>query len=436
VLVPRRPALAVAGRLAALLIRAGEVGRRVPLLADSLVAALVAASATAAMFMPSHGPAERAYVHIPLVWAIVMVAGQAAPLIWLRSAPTVVAAVVLAANLGQWAVGWTGPGTFGLLIALYSVARHERLRRLHWVATACAAALLVPAFTIAPFDQQAWTSLFLLWCGITAASALGVVARVRADRFEALRERAARLEVEREQRAQLATLAERARVSREMHDIVGHHLAVMIGLADSAGFAGEQTPEMLRLIGDTGREALVELRRTLGRMRAHPVGRDALDARSLELSPQPGLSDIAGLCERLRSAGPAVDYRLTGEIGPVPAGVQLAAYRIVQEALTNTLKHAGSATTVSVAVHVIEHELSVEVRDTGQGMLGPRLKAQGSPGTPAPASYEGLGLGGITERATLTGGSASAGPIPGGEGWLVSAVLPLAASLVARQEIR
>ena len=101
---------------------------------------------------------------------------------------------------------------------------------------------------------------------MTAAAALGVVARVRGDRFAALEERAARLEVEREQRAQLATLAERSRVSREMHDIVGHHLAVIIGLADSARFAGDQTPEILRLIGDTGREALVELRRTLGTM--------------------------------------------------------------------------------------------------------------------------------------------------------------------------
>jgi signal transduction histidine kinase len=412
----------VACRLGPLLERAVEVGRRLPLLADLLVAAFVAASGAVALAMPEHA-AERAHGLVLIGWALVLLAAQSVPLVWIRSAPTVAAVVVLAANLAQWSAGWTGPGSLGLLLALYSMARYDGLRRLRWVATACAAVLAVPAFTITPFDQQAYTSLFLFWCAETGAVALGMVARVRGERFAALKERAARLEVEREQRAQLATLAERARVSREMHDIVGHHLAVMIGLADSAVFAGEQTPEMLRLIGDTGREALVELRRTLGTMRANPVGREALGARSLELSPQPGLADIAGLCERLRAAGPAVDYRLTGESGPVPAGVQLAAYRIVQEALTNTLKHAGPATTVSVAVRVTAHELQLEVRDTGRGVSG-------SETLEAPASHEGLGLGGIAERATLTGGSASAGPVPGG--WLVSAVLPLEPVLVSR----
>ena len=411
-------------------VSAPALDRRVPQLADSLVAAFVAMSATGVLFMSGHADEQRLAEHIPIAWAIVTAAGQAVPLIWLRTAPTVVATVVLAANLAQWLTGWSGPGTFGLLLALYSVARHGRWRRLRWVATACAAAVVVPAFTIAPLDEQSWTSLFLLWCGVAGAAALGAVARVYGERFAALKERAARLEVEREQRAQLATLAERARVSREMHDIVGHHLAVMIGLADSAVFAGDQTPVMLRLIGDSGREALVELRRTLGTMRAHPVGLDALDARTLELSPQPGLSDIAGLCERLRAAGPAVQYRLTGETGPVPAGVQLAGYRIVQEALTNTLKHAGSATKVSVAVRVVGQELHVEVRDTGRGVLGPRSRGHGSHGSPDAsdpadfADHEGLGLGGIAERATLTGGTASAGPVPGGEGWLVTAVLP------------
>jgi signal transduction histidine kinase len=411
----------------------------VPRPADVFIAAVVAVGETLALFLPGHAAREGVIAHIPVAWAVVIVVGQAVPLVWARSAPTLVATVVLAGNLVQWSQHWSGPGTFGLLLALYSVARHERFRRLNWVATAYSAAVAVPAFTIAPFDEQSWTSLFLLWCAVTAAAALGVVARVRGDRFAALEERAARLEVEREQRAQLATLAERSRVSREMHDIVGHHLAVIIGLADSARFAGDQTPEILRLIGDTGREALVELRRTLGTMRAHPVGREALDAGTPELSPQPGLPDILGLCERLRAAGPAVDYRLTGEIGPVPAGIQLAAYRIVQEALTNALKHAGPATSVSVAVRLVEHELHVEVRDTGPRASGPRSKAHASPhASPSspPGHDEGLGLGGITERATLTGGTASAGPVPDGEGWLVTAVLPLTTRLASRQEIR
>ena len=416
----------VVSRLMVVILRAKQASRCRPRLADSTLAVAIALLGARALFTPGISDAGRMFGHVPIAVAVVALAGQAIPLAWLRSAPSVVAVVVLGANLAQWLAGFSSPSTLGMLLALYSVARRESFRRLCQVATATAAALVIPAFTFTPFNQQAWTSLFLLSCAVTAASALGVVARVRQDRIEALKERAERLEIEREQRAQLATLAERARVSREMHDIVGHHLAVIIGLADSAGFAADlkRSGEMLRLIGDTGRQALVELRRTLGAMRAHPIGREASSAQLLDLSPQPGLADIGGLCERLRAAGPAVEYRLQGQTEPAPAGVQLAAYRIVQEALTNSLKHAGAATKVRVTVSGIEGDLLLEVRDTGPGAPA---RGQARPDAARPAGLDGLGLGGIAERATLTGGTAQAGPLPCGEGWLVRARLPLTA---------
>lgn len=421
-----------------LLVRVGEIDRRHPVLADSTLAALVAASGAMALLTPAHAGGGWVLGRGPTAVLVLTLAGQALPLVWLRTAPSLVATVVLGANLAQWLAGYSSPSTLGMLLALYAVARHDRFRRLCQVATASAAALAVPAFTFAPFDQQSWTSLFLLWCAVTAASALGVVARVRRERLEALRERAARLETEREQRAQLATLAERARVSREMHDIVGHHLSVMIGLADSAGFAADRARStlMLRLIADTGRQALLELRRTLEAMRARPVGPQAPGAQRDELSPQPGLADLDALCERLRAAGPAVAYRTAGQAESVPAGVQLAAYRIVQEALTNTLKHAGADATVVVTVSVTERDVVVEVCDSGPGAGGSRPRGFGPADGSGASGGQGFGLGGIAERAKLTGGSAQAGPRPDGAGWLVSAVLPLPPGLGGKESVR
>ncbi|MBR7834699.1 hypothetical protein KDL01_15600 [Actinospica durhamensis] len=413
-------------RLAAFLGRVGRLDRRRPYVADALVALLVLSLGVAAL--AGLGDAEHPHMigHVPTAVALIPLAGQALPLTLRRMAPFPVACAVLAACTAQWAMGYSMPSTIGLLLALYAVARYARLERLLWIAPATSAGMIVPAFTLEPFLEQAWTSLFLLWCTATAACALGLVARVRQDRLTALAERAARLELERETRAQLATLTERARVSREMHDIVGHNLAVMIGLADSAAYAGDpvRNTEMLGLIADTGRQALVELRRTLGAMRAHPVGPRSAEPEPADLSPQPGIADLPALLERVRAAGPTVTYRSTGEVESVSAGIQLAAYRIVQEALTNAFKHAGAQTAVLVALSVTEDELVLEVCDEGRReQVGVAARVGGGAAEPAP----GLGLAGIRERAQLTGGHAEAGPAPSGRGWLVHAYLPLGA---------
>jgi signal transduction histidine kinase len=344
----------------------------------------------------------------PVALVAVGVAGQALPLAWRRRAPWIVLAVVLAACVLQWAQGISLHSGLGLLVSLYAVARYDRLTVLPWAGLCCAGGVGVAAFHAAPYDQQALDSMFFLCATATAAVALGLVVRVRRAQLDALADRAARLEVEREQRVQLATLAERTRVSREMHDIVGHNLAVIIGLADGAA-AGEPgaRAEVLRVIAGTGRQALTELRHTLGALRERPDG----VPHDAELSPQPGLADLPALLDRIHAAGPRISYDTVGDLDAVPPSGQLAAYRIIQEALTNSLKHAGPDTSLRVALTVLDRELGVTVQDTG--------------GPPGPAgSGTGQELIGIRERAALSGGTATAGP-GADSGWIVRATLPL-----------
>jgi signal transduction histidine kinase len=254
-------------------------------------------------------------------------------------------------------------------------------------------------------------ALFFLFSAVTAALALGLAVRIRRSQLSVLRERAARLEVERDQRSRLAAADERARVAREMHDIVGHNLSVMVTLADGGAYAAAVTParsaQALRLIGDTGREALSELRRMLGVLREH--------ADVPELSPQPGIADIDALCTRIRAAGPQVVYRTAGDVDTADRGVQLAVYRIAQEALTNALKHAGPDTLATLELSVEDTHLRIRVDDTGP----PAGRVQ-----PATANDEGHGLAGMRERVALYGGSVLAGHRPGG-GWTLQAALEL-----------
>jgi signal transduction histidine kinase len=388
-----------------------RAAREHPVVLDSLLAVLVLVNGLVDLYMPRESRNHGSLPH-PLGLVILTIVGQSVPLIWRRRAPAAVLTTVVAASVLQWGLGVQLWSTTGLMIALYSMARYDWIKRLPWAALGTAAALTVGAFRVDPFKVQPWTSLFLLWSAATAAIAVALVVRVRQAQLDALADRAAQAEVEREQRVQLATFAERSRVSREMHDIVGHNLAVIIGLADGAKAAPDaaRSAEVLAIIASTGRQALSELRRTLGAMRG-PRGTEP-DATGL--NPQPGIADLAGLLERIQAAGPRISYRTVGDPDALEPGLQLTVYRIVQEALTNSLKHAGADTTVQVALRVTDERVEVSVRDTG-----PRK------GTPAPASAgpPGQGLLGMSERAALAGGSAQAAPVAGG--WLVHAVLPL-----------
>ncbi|HEY2696490.1 MAG TPA: histidine kinase [Pseudonocardiaceae bacterium] len=383
-----------------------------------LVLAILAAGLAELLVVADNGRISLLGTRVHVALIAVTVVGQALPLAWRRRAPLAVLTAILAACVLQWSLGISLHSAFGILISLYAVARYDRLTALPWVGACCVAGLGVAAFHARPYDQQSLDSMFFLCATATAAAALGLVVRVRRAQLDALADRAARLEVEREQRVQLATLAERSRVSREMHDIVGHNLAVIIGLADGAAAADpDARADVLRLIAGTGRQALSELRRTLGALRERPDQ----PVESAELSPQPGITDLPALLDRIRAAGPRICYRTEGDLDTVPASVQLAAYRIIQEALTNSLKHAGSATTLRVTLSATDREFGVSVQDSGQpvGHHG-RETIYHATGT----HQSGQGLIGIRERAALTGGTAYAGPDLDG-GWIVRATLPL-----------
>ncbi|MFF1403844.1 sensor histidine kinase [Streptomyces sp. NPDC058294] len=349
---------------------------------------------------------------------LLLQAGLVLPLLWRRRRPMPAFGVITAVFVLQWALGAALRADIALFIALYSLALHGRLRQLPWACGAMAAGMVLVAVR-ASAAVSVWDALFFLLSTATAALALGLMVRIRRAQLAGLRDRAARLEIERDQRSRLAAATERARVAREMHDIVGHNLSVMITLADAGVYATDTAPERgkeaLRLIGDTGRTALGELRRVLG------VLRKASDASAgaPELSPQPGVADLAALCDGVRSAGLDVVYRTVGDVEALDGGVQLTVYRIVQEALTNTLKHAGPGTRVNLSVVVEDTRLVIRVRDDGPA------------GRPGPPNEEGHGLVGMRERAALYGGDVSAGPAAGG-GWTVQATLDLTPQAGAR----
>ena len=350
---------------------------------------------------------------VPIVGVLALQLALALPLFWRRRAPEPVLVVVGAVFLLQWSLNIWLHVDIALFIALYSVARHGRVRRLPWICGATAAVLLLPAVRVSGVVSWA-VALFFLYCAATAATALGLAVRIGRAYLDALRDRAARLEVERDQRSRLAAAAERGRMAREMHDIIGHNLSVIIGLADGGAYAADVTPERskqaLTHIAATGRQALDELRRMLGVLSTRqPAGPSA----DVELSPQPGVADLDALCGRVRSAGPEVVYRTVGHPDALDRGVQLAVYRIAQESLTNTLKHAGPDTRARLTVIVEETATRVRIEDTGPSREG---------GGPLRASGEGRGIAGMRERAALYGGTLSAGPRPGG-GWAVEAVL-------------
>jgi signal transduction histidine kinase len=196
-----------------------------------------------------------------------------------------------------------------------------------------------------------------------------------------------------------------------MHDIVTHNLSVMVALADCAVFAQPSAPERataaMQQVGATGRQAITDMRRFLGVLRA-----DEPDALR---HPQPGIGQLEGLAGQVRAAGLPTRLEIAGEPSVVPAAAQLTAYRLVQEALTNTLKHAPAGTRADVRVACTAAEVTLTVSDDGNGSV---------PAPANPTAASGHGLSGMRERAAAYGGRLTAGPRPGG-GWRVDAVLSL-----------
>jgi signal transduction histidine kinase len=291
----------------------------------------------------------------------------------------------------------------GIVIAMYSVGAHAARRR-SLVGLALGLALAAISVTV----ETGFSIADYSFAGIAAAGPWLAGAALRGRRLEAaeLATRAARLEREREEQARLAVAEERARIARELHDVIAHHVTVMTVQAGAVRrlLTPDQERERDTLLGveRTGREALNEMRRLLGMLRAT----DEPGA----LAPQPSLRHLDSLAEQLRDAGLPVEVRFEGTPVELPLGLDLSAYRIVQEALTNTLKHAGGAR-ARVVVRYREREVELEIADDGQGTTN--------------GTGSGSGLVGMRERAALVGGEVEAGPAADG-GYAVRARLPLA----------
>ena len=342
-------------------------------------------------------------------WPVVafFVAGTTLPLLWRRRAPL----IVLVVTLGTVAIAdstyniadrLSAPFA-GVLFAAYASGAYTNRRDGRIAAAIIAVLIVLMAVSIGEdvLGDAVFIGgiLFAVWGAAT-------VVRSRQELAEALAARTVELEHEREENAKLAVAEERARIARELHDVVAHNLSIMVVQAGAERRAlGDERPdttEVLETIETTGRTAMAEMRRLLGMLRRSDD--------ELALAPQPSLSHLGDLVAQVREAGLPVDLRVHGQPRPIAPGVDLSAYRIVQEALTNALKHAGPAR-ARVIVRYGEHDLEIEIADDGPG------------GTADPATG-GHGLVGMRERVALFGGDLAAGRRRGG-GYAVRARLPL-----------
>jgi signal transduction histidine kinase len=338
------------------------------------------------------------------------------PVVWRRRAPVAVFwTVCVLAGLSLIPSPAIAEGVYPetlLLVAVYTLAVY-RPRRWLWPAlVVLEGTLLASVLLVDASGRDPWSRLALGSSVLAATVLLGVTVSTRRAYLAALEERARRAEGERDQQAQLAVAAERARIAREVHDIVAHNLAVMVALADGAAFTAPVAPERatdtMQQVSATGRQALAEMRRLLGLLDdGEPPPPTAA------LAPQPGLDDIDQLVDQVRAAGVQVTLTREGVPGAWGPGAGLAVYRIVQEALTNTLKHAGPQASAHVQLGYTATGVDLEVSD--DGARRPARPAAGRAGG-------GHGLAGMSQRAASYGGHLEAGPRPG-TGWRVRAQL-------------
>ncbi|RBY93828.1 sensor histidine kinase [Blastococcus sp. TBT05-19] len=334
-----------------------------------------------------------------------------APLAWRRRAPVPAAAVVVAAGLLELMIA---PdflvANVAVLLMIYALAAYAP----RWAARAGLGIGLLGAGLAALrfFDYGLASSVVpttaAIGVSVVAAWSLGRLRRARVQQLASLEERARLLELERDQEMRLAASTERARIARELHDVVAHSLSVVIAQADGGRYAGKADPEAatgaLEAIAATGRQALTDMRSLLGVLR---------EGGTEEYAPQPDVAAIPALVDDVRASGLDVDLIVEGEPQPLPAGPQLAAYRIVQESLTNVLKHAGPASRAWVRLQWRPDALELSVLDDGRGASAAMVDSDG----------QGQGVRGMRERAALHGGRLEAGPRHGG-GFGVHAALP------------
>jgi signal transduction histidine kinase len=405
-------------------MRHGRFGRALrahPVLVDSAFAAAIGAT-----MLPTIATSPLQ----PAIAALLVVAAVAPLGVRRRLPATAFAACAVMASL-QGLLSEPITGSAALLVSFYTVAARRSRRATGVAAGVVAAGSVAISATLSNAGTTSKVAIlvFLTALAVTAG-VLGINVGTRRAYLAALADRAARLERDRDQQARLAAAAERARIAREMHDIVAHNLSVMIALADGATFAlrepgspasAAQAARAVDSVSATGREALAQMRGLLGVLR---------DERSepATTAPQPRLGDLDDLVEQVRHAGLPVTLTVAGGRRELPADVELTVFRIVQESLTNVLKHAGPGARAEVRLRYDDEGVDIEVANTGRGAPG---DASGGPPPPAPAG--GRGIAGMRERAGLHGGTLSAGPGPGlGGGWRVTARIRTATAPRAR----
>ncbi|MFE4831482.1 sensor histidine kinase [Streptomyces sp. NPDC056672] len=356
----------------------------------------------------------------PRLVAIVVVALLSLSVALRRRAPEKTLVLVLGLGVAQVALDVeVNPADFGMLVVIYTVSAQGGPR---WASQLA----LTGGLLAAPISQVRWPEdgtstagrvvvAIIMSVPFALAWVLGDSARTRRAYFDQLEERATRLEKEREAQAKVAVAAERARIARELHDVVAHNVSVMVVQADGAAYvldaAPDQAKEALETISSTGRQALAEMRRLLGVLRTGDTKEGG------EYVPQPDVGQIEDLVEKVRGAGLSVDFKIEGTPRPLPSGVELTAYRIVQEALTNSRKHGGPDVGASVRLVYFDDGLGLLVEDDGRGAAHEVYEDGGADG-------RGHGLIGMRERVGMVGGTLDAGPRPGG-GFRISALLPL-----------
>ncbi|MEB3963077.1 sensor histidine kinase [Streptomyces kunmingensis] len=336
-----------------------------------------------------------------------------------RRMPEKMLLLAIAAGVGQLVFDTNpNPSDFAMLVIIYTVA----VSGPRWASRLA----LVGGLCAAPLSELRWPTVMssgaehiavtiFQMVPFALAWVLGDSLRTRRAYLAQLEERANRLEKEREAQSKVAVAAERARIARELHDVVAHNVSVMVVQADGAAYVLDQAPDQakkaLETISGTGRQALAEMRRLLGVLRTgeHEEGG--------EYVPQPDVEQIEDLVEQVRTSGLPVDFKVEGTPRPLPSGVELTAYRIVQEALTNTRKHGGPNAGASVRLVYFDDGLGLLVEDDGKGAPHELYEDGGADG-------RGHGLIGMRERIGMVGGTLDAGPRPGG-GFRISALLPL-----------
>ncbi len=342
------------------------------------------------------------------VWGAVVIVVIALPLVARRVWPVPVFAAVAASTAVLGPFHQHVVCALALAVALYSAAALAPRTHALWCAAVLEVGVIVATIVVA--GGHWWYDAIFLSGMVAAALGLGLYVATRRAYLAELHDRAARLERERDHQVALAAAAERARIAREMHDVVAHHLTVMVALSDGAVAASAASPErateVMRSVSATGRRALADTRRMLG------VLRDTDDLDGAVRQPVPVMADLDDLIERVRDAGLPVALHLEGSAAELSEGVQMTVYRLVQEALTNTLKHGGAGAAATVRLVRSAAELTIDIEDNGAGALAPTALGVGS------------GLVGMRERVQAFGGDVRSGP-GRQSGWRVSARLRL-----------